>query len=90
MKDFENLEKIKTKTFKINGITYSTKDVRGGRFTRIIADCEAKGKLHVEWTNLQSAYIDEYGNSVDPSVNFKARLCRCSGFLFEEKNLSLD
>jgi len=90
MKNFEVLEKIKTKRFSINGITYYTKDVREGRFTRIVADGEAKGKLHVSWNQPQNAYIDEYGNSVHPNLNFKARLCRCSGFLFDEADLKLE
>ena len=87
MKNFEVLNRIPTRQFAINGIIYNREDVHGQRFTRVVEDSYAKGKLHVRWITNQKAFVNEHLISVSPSVEVKAREASCSGFLFEESDI---
>ena len=87
MSEFEILNEIPTKRFSINGIVYNKEDVYRGRFTKAIVDSNIKGKIHVRWNTPQTAFVDEYFNSVKCENNFKAREAVCSGFMFDEKDI---
>jgi hypothetical protein len=87
MKNFEVLDRIPTKRFSINGIIYNRDDVHDQRFTRVIEDSPAKGKLHVRWNKDQKAFVNEHLVSVHPSIDVQAREASCSGFLFNESDI---